>query len=120
MEVPERGWAAGCGVSGLVGESMKTVEKHHSERFARNKAVGLFLMFTCFPGGSVGKESTHNVGNLGLIPRLGGSPGEGNGCPLQYSGLENPMGCIVHRVTKSQTRLRDLQLTSFSKVSQSE
>ena len=42
-----------------------------------------------FPGGSAGKESACNVGDLGLIPGLGKSPGEGNGYPLQYSGLEN-------------------------------
>ena len=47
-------------------------------------------MFTAF-GGSDGKESTCNVGELGSIPRLGRSPGEGKGCPLQYSGLENSM-----------------------------
>ena len=45
-----------------------------------------------FPCGSAGKESTCNVGDLGLIPGLGTSPGEGKGCPLQYSGLENSMG----------------------------
>ena len=45
-----------------------------------------------FPGGSDGKESTYNVGNLGSIPRLGRNPGEGNGNPLQYSCLENPPG----------------------------
>ena len=44
-----------------------------------------------FPGASDGKESTCNVGDLGLIPGLGRSPGEGNGSPLQYSCLENPM-----------------------------
>ena len=44
-----------------------------------------------FPCGSAGKESACNVGGLGLIPGLGRSPGEGNGYPLQYSGLENPM-----------------------------
>jgi len=53
-----------------------------------------------FPCGSVGKESTCNAGDLGLIPGLGRSPGEGKGYPLQYSGLENSMDCIV---TKSQT-----------------
>ena len=42
-----------------------------------------------FPGGSAGKESTCNAGDLGLIPGLGRSPGEGKGYPLQYSGLEN-------------------------------
>ena len=45
-----------------------------------------------FPGGSAGKESACNLGNLGLIPGLGRSPGEGKGYPLQYSGLENSMG----------------------------
>ena len=44
-----------------------------------------------FPGGSDGEESACNVGDLGLIPRLGRSPGEGNGNPLQYSCLGNPM-----------------------------
>ena len=44
-----------------------------------------------FPGGSDGKASAYNVGDLGLVPGLGRSPGEGNGNPLQYSCLENPM-----------------------------
>ena len=44
-----------------------------------------------FPGGSAGKESTCNAGDLGSIPGLGRSPGEGNGYPLQYSDLENSM-----------------------------
>ena len=51
------------------------------------------------------QESTCNVGDLGLIPGLGRSPGEENGYPLQYSGLENSMDCIVHRVAKSRTWL---------------
>ena len=46
-----------------------------------------------FPGGSAGEESTYNMGDLGLIPGFGSSPGEGNGYPLQYSGLENSMDC---------------------------
>ena len=58
-----------------------------------------------FPGGSAGKESVCNVGDLGSIPRLGRSPGEGNDYSLQYSGLENSMDCIVHGVTKSWTQL---------------
>ena len=45
-----------------------------------------------FPGGSDGKESTCNEGDLGLIPELGRSPGGGHGNPLQYSCLENPHG----------------------------
>ena len=51
--------------------------------------------------GSAGKESACNVEDLGLIPRLGRSPGEGEGYPLQYSGLENSMDCIVHGAAKS-------------------
>ena len=49
-----------------------------------------------FPRGSGGKESTCNVGDLGLIPGLGRYSGEGQGYPLQYSGLQNSMDCIVH------------------------
>ena len=45
------------------------------------------------------------MGDLGSIPGLGRFPGEGNGYPLQYSGLENSMDCIVHGITKSQTQL---------------
>ena len=47
--------------------------------------------FLDFPGGSEGKASAYSAGDLGLIPGLGRSPGEGNGNPLQYSCLENPM-----------------------------
>ena len=47
-----------------------------------------------FPGGSAGKEFAHNVGDLGSIPGLGRSPGEGNGYPLQCSGLENSMDWV--------------------------
>ena len=65
-----------------------------------------------FPGVSDGKEYTCNAGDLGLIPELERSPGEGNGNPLQYSCLENPMDrgawqATVHGITKSQTRLGD-------------
>ena len=59
--------------------------------------------FLGFPGSSAGKESTYNAGDPGLIPGLGRSIGEGIGHPLQYSGLENSMDCIVHGVSKSQT-----------------
>ena len=49
-----------------------------------------------FPGDSAGKESTCNVGDLGSIPGLGRSPGEGNGYPLQCSGLENSISFKIH------------------------
>ena len=72
-------------------------------------------MFLGFPGGSAGKESACNAGDLGSIPGLGRSAGEGNGYPLQYSGLGNSMDCIVHGVTKSQT-----QLSNFHKLDEME
>ena len=56
-----------------------------------------------FPHSSVGKESACNAGDPSSIPGLGRFPGEGKGYPLQYSGLENSMDCIVHGVAKSQT-----------------
>ena len=68
-------------------------------------------IFPGFPDSSVGKESACNAGDLGSILGLGRSPGEGKGYPLQYSGLENSMDCIVHRVSKSQTRLRDFHFS---------
>ena len=63
--------------------------------------------FIGFPGGSDGKESACNTGDLGLIPGLGISPGKGKGYPLQYSCLENPMDrgawwATVHTVEKSR------------------
>ena len=60
--------------------------------------------------GSVGGESFCIARDLGLIPGLGRSPGEGKGYALQYSGLENFMDCIVHRVAKSWTQLSDFHL----------
>ena len=61
-----------------------------------------------FPGGSDGKESACNAGELGLIPELGRSPGEGDSNPLQYSCLENSMNrrvwcTIVHEIADSRT-----------------
>ena len=72
-----------------------------------------------FPGGSDGKESTCNVGDPGLIPGLGRSPGEGNGYPLQYSCLETSVdrgACqtTVHGGAKSRTQLSDKHFFHFS------
>ena len=69
-----------------------------------------------FPGGSEGKASACNVGDPGSVPGLGRSPGEGNGNPLQYSCLENPMDreawqATIHRVSKGWTRLSDFTFT---------
>ena len=70
-------------------------------------------MFRGFPCGSDSKESVCSAGDPGSIPGLGRSPGGGNGNPLQYSCLENPMDrgacrATVHGVTKSWTRLRNI------------
>ena len=68
-------------------------------------------IFLLFPYSSVGKESTCNVGDLGSIPRLGGSSAEGNGNPLHYSCLGNPMDKepdkLVYGIANSQTQLRN-------------
>ena len=71
-----------------------------------------------FPGGSAVKESAQqcwriscNAGGLGSIPGLERSPGEGNGYPLQYSGLENSIDCIIHGVAKSERQLNDFHFT---------
>ena len=72
-----------------------------------------------FPSGSEGKAPACNAGDLGSVPGLGSSPGEGNVNPLQYPCLENPMDgrawwATVHGVAKSQTRLS--KLTSLTSV----
>jgi len=77
-----------------------------------NKSIVNVILY-CFPGGSEVEASTCNVGDLGSIPESGRSPGEGNGNPLQYSCLENPMDggawwATVHGVAKSRTQLSDL------------
>jgi len=71
-----------------------------------------------FPGGSEVKASACNEGDLGSIPELGRSLGEGNGNPLQYSCLENPRDrgawwATVQGISKSQTRLSDFTFTFF-------
>ena len=69
-----------------------TKNRTQLKRLSTHASTPVFLGFPC---GSAGKESTCNAGHLGLIPGLGRSPGEGKGYPLQYSGLENSMDCVV-------------------------
>ena len=71
----------------------------------------MLLIYTHSYCGSARKKSTCNMWDLGSIPGLGRSPGEGKGYPLQCSGLENSMDCIVHGVAKSQTWLSDFHFT---------
>ena len=78
-------------------------------------------LFSVFPVGSEDKASACNVGDLGSIPGLGRVPGEGNGNPLQYSCLENPMDrgawqATVHGVAKSWTQLSDFHLLNCNPV----
>ena len=73
------------------------------------------MLLLGLPCGSVGKEFACNAGDLGSIPGLGRSRGEGKGYPLQYSGLENFMDCIVHGVTKSRTRLNNFHFHFLKK-----
>ena len=73
-----------------------------------NKGLPLWL---------TGKEFACNAGDLRLIPGLGRSPGKGKCYSLQYSGLENFVDCIVHRVTKSQARLGDFHFHMSKKMS---
>ena len=74
---------------------------------------------TVFPGGSDGKDSACNAGELSSIPRSGRSPGEGNGNPLHYSCLKNPMDrgawwATVHGVAKSRTWLSNFPSLHFT------
>ena len=78
----------------------------------------LFRLLVACTGGSDDKASACNVGDLDSIPGLGGSPGEGNGNPLQYSCLENSMDggawwATVHGIAKSQIRLSDFTSLHF-------
>ena len=94
-----------CGLhhSGTLKEDKFYVSDQSENRAKIEKVPSVEYIFMGFPCGSAGKESTCNAGDLGLIPGLGRSPREGKGYPLQYSGLENSMNCIVHGVAKSQT-----------------
>ena len=67
-----------------------------------------------FPDVSGGKESACDAGDLGSIPGLGRSPSEEKGYPLQYSGLENSIDCIVHGVAKSEAPLSDFHFSAVA------
>ena len=72
--------------------------------------------FTYFPGGSAGKESACNAGDLGSIPGLGRSPGEAKGYPLQYSGLENSIDSPWGRKESDTTEQLSLSLSRHAKA----
>ena len=99
----------------------------HLERLPKVLIVSFFFVVVkhisfCFINacGSPGKESSCNEGDLDSIPVLGRSPGEGKGYPLQYTGLEDSMDCIVHGVAKCWTQLNGFHVTAhqlFSSLS---
>ena len=80
---------------------------NNKTRVSCGSIIELGIQVMDFPDSSVGKESTCNAGDPGSIPGLGRFPGEGKGYPLQYSGLENSMDCIVHGVAKRWTWLHN-------------
>ena len=83
----------------IIDENRGEIFKRLKEKIS--KIVKIHIIGLGFPCGSAGKKSSVNVRDLGLIPGLGRSPGEGKGYPLQYSVLENSMDSIVHGVEKS-------------------
>ena len=84
----------------------------------QNKTAAEFpleIQLSGFPCGSAGKESACSVGDLGSISGLGSSPGEGKGCPLQYSGLENSMGLQRVDMTEQLKKKKEIQLSLLGK-----
>ena len=88
-------------------------KRNRTELFCKLNNI-FIIYFLGFPGGSAGKESACNAGDLGSIPALGRFPGEGNSYPLQYSGLENSMDYIVRAVAKRHNQATFTSLTSYS------
>ena len=92
----------------VIMESKSNAWKRRRMSFRRQIAVRLGVGNWASLVAQLVKNSPCNGGDLGLIPGLGRSPGEGKGYPLQYSGLEDSMDCIVHGVAKSRTGLSDV------------
>ena len=95
-----------------AGKDWRQKEKGMTEE----EMVGWHYWLNGFPDSSFGKESTCNAGDPGSIPGSGRSSWEGIGYPLQYSGLENFMDCIVHGFTNSQTWLSDFHFLFFHRL----
>ena len=87
--------------------TLKRLLQHHSSKASILQLSG----FSGFPGGSDGKASVYNVGDLGSIPGSGRFPGEGNGNPLQYSCLENPMDGVAWCPLLSLRGRKELEVT---------
>ena len=103
-----------CLCSRSCTQAKRALLGRHLLRCAVYQFLHFSLVFLGFPWGSAGKESACNAGDLGSTPGLGRSPGEGKGYPLQYSGLQNSMDCIVHGVTKNWTPLSDFHFHFYT------
>ena len=81
----------------------QTWKEQQQKKQLRKILLVIFAIYLCYKSvAQMVKKSACNAGDLGSIPGLGRSPGEGKGYPLQYSGLENSIDCIVHGSTKVQ------------------
>ena len=89
-------------VQSMIWEDPLEKEIQPTPVFLSGESQGQESLVSCHLRGHI---SACNAGDLGSIPGLGRSPGEGKDSPLQYSGMENSMDCVVHGVTKSQTSL---------------
>ena len=109
-----------CGSWSSLGTStIRSVSLKVHRGSLQGDGLGSLLALKGFPGGLDGKESACNLGDPGSTPRWGGSLGEGNSNPLQYSCLQNSMdrgteGLQVHGVEKIQTQLNNLHFLSFT------
>ena len=108
------------GTDQSINNTDKRIKGKGTQSFQLMKKKFLTQPNTRLPGGSEVKASACNARDLGSIPGSGRSPGEGNGNPLQYSCLENPMEggawwATVHGVAKSWTRLSNFTFTSECK-----
>ena len=91
---------------------MLTLSVKRKKTVLKNKSHGNIIPLKGLPLWLSSQVSAYNEGDLGSIPGLRRSPGEVKGYPLQYSGLANPLDCIIHRVAKSQTQLSNFHFTS--------
>ena len=100
-----------CSITYPSFSNNKKLSHHFKSNILFNNSIWFSVIINT--SDSESKESACHVGDLGLIPGLGRSPGEGNGYPPQYIGLENSRDCIVHGVANSQTWLSDFHSPSF-------
>ena len=98
---------------------MGTNEKVFARRDCVVEGIVTSVLHGDFPGGSDGKASAYNAGDLGTIPGSGRSPGEGNGNPLQYSCLENSRDSGTERLSLTHSTFKDWEYTLSSRNSHS-